>query len=117
MPYEYKQFYRRNLPHIHSAGATLFITFRLAGSIPKSVIRYWMVERHRLESELVRIVEIAEREKRSLDFRRIWFAKFESILDNASTGPVWLKVPGIAKIVSDSLHHINGTKYKLHAFC
>ena len=65
MSYEYKQFYRRNLPHIHSPGATLFITFRLAGSIPKSVIRYWQAERQRLESELENLKEDTERDERS----------------------------------------------------
>ena len=35
----YKQFYERHLPHIHPPDATFFITFRLAGSIPKAIIR------------------------------------------------------------------------------
>lgn len=30
--------YRRNLPHIHPTGATFFVTFRLAGSLPQEVI-------------------------------------------------------------------------------
>ncbi|HEY8205051.1 MAG TPA: hypothetical protein VIF81_10025 [Pyrinomonadaceae bacterium] len=43
----YKSFYRRNLPHIQPVGATLFVTFRLAGSLPQQVlaqnvqIRFW----------------------------------------------------------------------------
>ena len=31
---DYKLHYRRNLPHLQPPGATLFVTFRLAGSIP-----------------------------------------------------------------------------------
>lgn len=31
-------FYRRNLPHTHPSGATFFVTFRLAGSLPAEVI-------------------------------------------------------------------------------
>ncbi len=45
MSYEYKQFYRRKLPHIHSPGSTLFVTFRLAGSIPKKVLQQWLAEK------------------------------------------------------------------------
>jgi putative transposase len=30
-----KTFYRRSLPHLQPVGATFFVTFRLAGSIPK----------------------------------------------------------------------------------
>lgn len=32
-------FYRRNLPHWHPAGASLFVTWRLYGTLPKSILR------------------------------------------------------------------------------
>jgi len=31
-------YYRRNMPHIQPGGATFFVTFRLAGSLPKEVV-------------------------------------------------------------------------------
>jgi hypothetical protein len=34
----YKLFYRRNLPHIQPLNTALFLTFRLAGSLPKEVL-------------------------------------------------------------------------------
>lgn len=37
--------YRRNLPHWRLGGATYFVTFRLADSIPESVARRWEAER------------------------------------------------------------------------
>ena len=37
--------YRRNLPHLRLEGATYFVTFRLADSIPESVARQWHEER------------------------------------------------------------------------
>ena len=37
--------YRRNLPHWRLEGATYFVTFRLADSIPESVARHWHDER------------------------------------------------------------------------
>jgi type I restriction enzyme R subunit len=36
--------YTRNLPHWRVEGATYFVTFRLAGSIPESVVRRWQDE-------------------------------------------------------------------------
>lgn len=33
-----KMIYQGDLPHIQPPGATLFITFRLAGSLPKSFL-------------------------------------------------------------------------------
>ncbi len=55
MSYDYKQFRRRKLPHIHPPGALLFVTFRLAGSIPKAIIKECESERRWLEHELKRI--------------------------------------------------------------
>lgn len=37
--------YRRNLPHLRVEGATYFVTFRLADSIPESVAKQWHEER------------------------------------------------------------------------
>ena len=31
-------YYRRNMPHIQPGGATFFVTFRLASSLPKEVV-------------------------------------------------------------------------------
>lgn len=43
--------YRRNLPHLRLEGATYFVTFRLADSIPEVVARRWHEEReHWLEA-------------------------------------------------------------------
>jgi hypothetical protein len=47
--FDYKPSYRRNLPHLQPAGATLFVTFRLAGSLPKAVVEQWQQERKWLE--------------------------------------------------------------------
>ena len=109
MSYEYKQFSRRKLPHIHSPGSTIFTTFRLAGSIPKDVLRQWRAEK-------------AFRDKASLDrepaieFNRRWFARFEDILDRAADGPRWLADPRVARIVSDSLRYRDGRVYDLSAY-
>lgn len=39
--------YRRNLPHWRVEGATYFVTFRLADSIPEPVVRRWHDQRER----------------------------------------------------------------------
>jgi len=43
--FDYKLSYRRNLPHVQPAGATFFLTCRLAGSLPISLIEQWNSER------------------------------------------------------------------------
>jgi hypothetical protein len=42
------------LPHIQPPEATLFVTFRLDGSLPKPVIEQWRVEKKQLEMTLMR---------------------------------------------------------------
>lgn len=118
---EYKQFYRRKLPHRHSPGATLFLTFRLAGSIPKSVIEKWKQEKIWLEKEQERILNnktVNQNQKESfLEFQRRWFVKFEEVLHKEESDIVWLKNKDIANLVADSLKYRDGKVYKLIAFC
>jgi putative transposase len=44
-PHEEVQVYRRHLPHWRQKGATYFVTFRLADSIPKAILLQWRDER------------------------------------------------------------------------
>ena len=39
------EIYYRNLPHWHQDGATCFVTFRLADSIPRAILEQWNHER------------------------------------------------------------------------
>ncbi|MBA2727397.1 MAG: transposase [Parachlamydiaceae bacterium] len=38
--------YQRNLPHLRLEGATYFVTFRLADSIPQKIMESWIAERN-----------------------------------------------------------------------
>ena len=120
---EFKSFYRRNLPHIQTPGATLFVTFQLAGSIPKHILSQWRTENLQFDREESRLLRLqndsdpALTQHKHLEWRRQWFRKFEKTLDNAQSGPVWLKDDRIAKVVADSLHHRDGKVYCLDAYC
>ena len=124
--FDYKQFYRRKLPHRHSPGGTLFITFRLAGSIPKALITQYKNEKFWLDNEIKRVEKLSALETdvshnvsiHDLQlFYRNWFQKFEDILHKEVSGPVWLKNPKVADLVADGLKHRDGRDYKLKAFC
>ncbi len=118
MPFEYKQFYRRKLPHRHAPGSTLFITFRLAGAVPKPVLKQWKLEKDYIQKQFERAKKVGDENLESVwtEFHRNWFAKFESILDQADHGPVWLKDDRIAQLVFDSILHRNDREYSLFAF-
>lgn len=122
----YKEWTEGSLPHFHPPGATLFVTFRLADTIPRSVLQMYHAQKDWWQGETRRIrglklpddaPEMAAHERRLLEFRRQWFAKFEDILHKAETGPTWLRAEPLAKLVVDALHFRDGQVYRLDAYC
>lgn len=124
--FEYQENYERHRPHIHPPGATLFVTFRLAESVPKSVIRQYQAQKRWLEEELQRLAKEAigspsalleAHQARLKEFQRNWFGKFEEVLHMEQTGPMWLRESSISCLVADKLHKDDGPKYILDAYC
>jgi REP element-mobilizing transposase RayT len=113
----YKTDYRRNLPHIQPPGASLFITFRLVGSLPISVLYDLKAE---AEAELLALCDLAdpvERARQQYEAQKQYFGRWDAALDAEPTGPHWLKDPRVAHVVSSSMHHLNGRLYDLDSFC
>ena len=114
---DYRPFYRRHLPHIQPPGATVFITFRLAGSLSRVVIEKLMAEQDRVDRMLERIPDPAVRARRAYREEGYLFRRWDAALDAARQGPRWLAEAPIAQLVVDSLHYRDGKVYTLHAFC
>ncbi|MBO0801040.1 MAG: transposase [Blastocatellia bacterium] len=121
--YQYRGVYRRNLPHIQPRGATLFVTFRLAGSIPEAIWEQLKGENRKLNAEMLRAEAVSgvafDPEKRAdewLKLRRRWFQKIEDSLHNHSKGPVWLKDNRVAEIVAEALRYRDGKVFRLDAY-
>jgi REP element-mobilizing transposase RayT len=114
---ENKIYYERNLPHYQEPGATLFITFRLAGSLPHEV-------QMRLNDELLHRKELLEKNK-SADgikalreqYQKEIFVRWDKELDLSQRGPVWLQVVPVAELVWEALHYRDGKEYTLNACC
>lgn len=115
--FSYKQFYRRRLPHIQPEGATFFVTFRLAGSMPAEVIEKLHEEHEHSNRLLDQITDPKERAKQVDLASRRWFGKWDEFLDKASTGPKHLANEQIAAMLSDSIKYRDGKVYDLEAFC
>ena len=114
---EYRIFYRRNMPHYQPPGATLFITSRLANSIPRKVLEKIVTEadhqKHRIDQ-----IENSEQQREELgSLRKLLFAKWDDALDNSKSGSLYLGDSRIAKIVFDSLCYRDGRVYELDAIC
>ncbi|MFQ5423998.1 MAG: transposase, partial [Phycisphaerae bacterium] len=105
---------RGYLPHWKSEGATYFVTFRLAGTLPKSVL-------DELDAERAALADRTRRSGKSLtkaDQRRLselHSEKIDAYLD-AGRGDCWLTRPEVGQIVADALQHFAGQRYELHAW-
>ncbi|MCZ2122913.1 MAG: hypothetical protein LC108_11685 [Anaerolineales bacterium] len=114
--FAYKNFYRRNLPHIQPEGATLFITFRLANSLPKEVIEKLRMEKEEVEKKIAQMSNNEEREKQLYLAHRRFFGKWDDALDTLAHGEKYLSNPQIADLVAESLLYRDGKVYDLEAF-
>ena len=58
--FDYKSSYRRNLPHIQPPGVTFFVTFHLAGSLPRTVLEQRRMEESQLAIKKARLSKLAK---------------------------------------------------------
>jgi putative transposase len=103
--------YVRHLPHWRQEGATYFVTFRLADSLPQAKLDELSELRREWEcrhpppwttetlEQLGR--EVVERVERWLD---------------QGMGSCVLKEPSFAELVTNAMHHFDGTRYELGAY-
>src|SRR4051794_9699856 len=105
----YKSFYRRSLPHIQPVGADLFLTFRLAGSLPRNVLAQ-IAEDRRWRGEILTRHNL---KKSATESARRHFAFLEKYLDTAAVGPTWLSDSRIADLVAAALHYRDESVYRL----
>lgn len=111
-------FYRRNLPHWQPVGAEYFLTFRLAGSLPREVIAELKREKEQLYNKFNQeCTSSAQQAELRVIIQKKIFQKYESILDGGEIGPAWLKQSDIAKVVKGSIHYRDGKDYELYAYC
>lgn len=112
MPY-----HRRNLPHWFPVGSSVFLTYRLHGSLPRNVISGLKLTRRLVEREIDGAArspdELAELK---LIRHKQLFARIDSALDKATIGPRWLGEPEIAGLVQATLLSRYGELYKLWAY-
>jgi REP element-mobilizing transposase RayT len=85
-------FHSRRLPHYHSVGEPIFLTWRLHGSLP------------------------AERNFPPATTSGRAFVAMDRILDNIRTGPFYLRIPEIAAMVVDAIHFRELRDYQLHSY-
>ena len=107
--------YRRYLPHLEFPNSTYFVTFRLEGALPQSVLENWRFERVQIQKQTERQKrQLTEYEKKRLKY--LFSRKVEEYLDQLYE-ECWLKDPAVAQVVVNTLRHFDGSRYVLHAWC
>jgi hypothetical protein len=114
---EHREFYHRHLPHWQPAGATLFITFRLAGSLPQAVSAALQEQYEQEERALLDIEDVQERQEQAYLNARRAFGRWDAALEVAKNSPRWLVDPRITSIVVEALHYRHERVHDLVAFC
>ncbi len=113
----YRSSYRRHLPHYQPEEAILFVTFRLANSLPREKI-YSLTEEREYWKKVLEDPSISpSRRQEALEVLQRMFEKWDDALDAAKYGPQWLRNPEIANLVADSIHYRDGRLYDIYTFC
>jgi|GEM_PF-3198 len=106
---------RGYLPHWLREGATYFVTFRIAGSLPDNVLRELAIEKQQLD-DAARQPRHSLSEKEVAVRRKQMSERIEALLD-AGHGEAWLRNSKCAEVVANALKHFNGNRYDLIAWC
>jgi len=104
------------LPHIYPIGATFFITFRLADSLPQHIFKKLKFEFDIEESKIKKVVfDTNAKEEMLYDLRKKLFGKFDQQLDSHPYGACHLKDSMIAQILWDKIFQYHGKYYNVEA--
>ena len=102
---------RRNLPHWYVPGAMQFVTFRLAGTLPRHVIddlknrkEQWLKQ-----SPPAGVSKGRHRER----IHKQLFAIYDKFLDHHFEDINWLADPRVAALMRSRLYYLDGEKYGL----
>ncbi|HQU37059.1 MAG TPA: hypothetical protein PLR65_10775 [Anaerolineales bacterium] len=102
--------YKRNLPHIHPEGYPLFVTIRLADSLPLEILAELKEQRER---ELNARENLTASDRYEIEKRH--FGRYDNWLDRCEHGPRWLEREEIARIVMDKILDLDKHRYDLYA--
>ena len=106
--------FRGKLPHLKREGASYFITFRLADSLPREAILKLKHEREAIIQSALAAKRPLTREEEQQLF--VWYSeRVEAFLD-AGHGACWLRRPEIADLVARALNFFDGQRHDLHAW-
>ena len=113
---------RGYLPHVKREGATYFVTFRLADSLPKEVLLQFESERaerrtrfYAQQAAQQKLGDSVKIEENLDEIERNFRRKVERFLDTGR-GECWLRRPDLAGLVASALRFFEEQRYRLDAW-
>jgi type I restriction enzyme R subunit len=103
--------HRVNLPHWQQGEAWLFVTWRLADSLPVAVVKKLDERRKLWEGAHPKPWGVEELKEHN----RLFTLAFEELLDDAH-GSCALRDPALCKLVADAILHFHGERYMIDSF-
>jgi REP element-mobilizing transposase RayT len=108
-------FHSRNvLPHLKREGASYFVAFRLAGTLPREVLLQFKAERETILRQALSAKRPLTWHEQEELFR--WYSSRVDAYLDAGHGACWLRQPDIADLVADALRFFVGVRYELRAW-
>jgi type I restriction enzyme R subunit len=110
-PNEPVAFLSGDLPHWRQDGATYFVTFRLADSLPQEKLSEWTKERDQWLGQ--------HPEPHDASTRNEYYERFPQRLQqwlDAGAGSCVLALPEVKQLVENALRHFDGERYRVDEF-
>ena len=108
--------YKSRLPHIAPIGASFFITFRLANSLPQKIVQALKLK---LQDTITQLEKDKPENYKQLihQEKKRFFGKYDYQLDRKPYGECHLRKMEIASIVKEQLHRFDKNLYELACYC
>jgi putative transposase len=107
-PYSEIQVTWNRLPHWQQAGASYFITFRLADSLPQSLLVTWREERE----AWMKLHPSPFSDADEAEYHRLFSSRIDQWLDSGH-GACLLEDPSVQELIGDALRYFDGNRYEL----
>lgn len=107
---------KRKLPHIYPIGASFFVTFRLANSVPDEVLADLKTQKEK-QATFIQNQSNPDTENSLYDLEKRFFAFYDAMLDKYSNPNDFLRNDKVAQIVASKFIEFDGVFYDLVAYC
>jgi len=97
-------------------GETLFVTFRLAGSVPTSAARQLHQQRQAAQETALAMPDDAARQAAHRRAEKTFFTDFDGLLDARLVGPAFLEKEKIAELIAGELLMLEELGFQVLAF-